>query len=188
MNYKIVKEEITKDEKKTKIIPFYGIFLAIKKHWYIFTIYSPIMTIFIIGSILINLPILLLISIYALTLSSITLFHDNKILNSLTIPFTFMYLLISFQDILDLNLLFFVFHAPTAISCLFVIKRRDHNLYIMLSMSILYALWVYLIKATLYFPFYEFVLGIKGALNQTLILMLICVSTSILASIRKHKN
>jgi hypothetical protein len=183
-----------KSKKKLKKDNYLGVLTLLLKNriskspenWFILPFYISIMPFFIIGSLVIHLPLLLYISFYSLTISSITLLYDNKILNSLTIPLTFTYLSVSIQDIMNFNFLFSLFHVPTVISCLIIIQRKDHNLPFMLLFSSLYALWVYFIKETLNFPFYNQVFGIRGAFNQALIVFIIGSLTSIIVSIAKY--
>jgi hypothetical protein len=149
---------------------------------FIIPLYLLITPFFIIGSIIIQLPLLLYISFYALTISSINLLINNKLLNSCTIPLTFTYLCVSIQDVMNLNFLFSIFHIPTVVSCLIIIQRKKHNLSIMMLFSGLYALWIFFIKDSLNFPFYDKVFGVKGAFNQAIVALLIGLFTSIIVS------
>lgn len=174
----------------TKYINLTSRFIPIKKKWseinkkklIIPTINIILLIFFIIGSLILNLPIIFLISAYALIISTITLQYDNKILNSLVIPLTFVYLFALIQDLLDLNFLFAIFHIPTVISCQIVNLRRKSSLLIMIFASVSYAFWIFAIKEWLYFPYYQCVFYICNNLQHFYIILIIGLITSICSS------
>ncbi|MFX0058518.1 MAG: hypothetical protein ACFE85_08940 [Candidatus Hodarchaeota archaeon] len=141
------------------------------------------MVFFIIGSFLVNLPVLYLISVYALTLTTITVQYDHWILNSLATPLTFTYTCALIQDIIDLNPLFAIFHIPTVCCCYVIIRRKNNSIIIMLPISVLYAFWIYAIKSWLYFPYYECIFFyICDISQQFLSVLIIGIITSIVAT------
>lgn len=147
---------------------------------------------FIIGSIIINLPIPVLISIFALITSTLALFYNRRILNSLAIPFTFTYFFVTIYDLIQLNILFFSFHIGTVIACffLFFIKNRRTNtsLILMLIVSVFYAFWIFAIMVTkhwIYFPYYDCVFIVCGEFYQFFGVLTFGVCTSLLASYEK---
>ena len=156
-----------------------------KRKIIISSIYCMVMIIFVIGSFIVNLPVPFLISVYALTISTLTVQYDNIILNSLTKPLTFIYLFTFIQDLLDLNLFFASFHIGTVISCFYVLERKNTSLYLMLIMSFLYAGWIYAIKTFLYFPFYECMFLICDTLIQSVFVLIIGIITSLVVSLKK---
>ncbi|MFX1588659.1 MAG: hypothetical protein ACFFC1_10925 [Promethearchaeota archaeon] len=141
-----------------------------------------LMILFIIGSFLINLPVLYLISVYALTLTTITVQYNHWFLNSLATPLTFTYTFAFIQDIIDLNPLFAFFHIPTVICCYIIIWRKNNSLILMLIISVLYAFWIYAIKTWLYFPYYDCIFFICDKTQQFFSVLIIGVITSIIAS------
>ncbi|TXT61077.1 MAG: membrane protein of unknown function [Promethearchaeota archaeon] len=161
--------------------------IRISKNFRIFYIssYAVIMVIFLVGSFLVQLPILFLISIYAITVSTLAVFNDHWFLNSLSIPFTFVYLFAFIQDLLSLNLLFASFHIITVISCFLILKRKNKSLLLMLFVSCLYAFWILAIKTWLYFPYYECILMVCGNLNQFIVVLITFLTTSIITSYDK---
>ncbi|NHJ23957.1 MAG: hypothetical protein EAX89_05250 [Candidatus Lokiarchaeota archaeon] len=151
-------------------------------------LYCCVMIIFIIGSFIVNLPVPFLISVYALTISTITVQYNHFILNSLTKPLTFIYLFAFLQDIYDLNFFFAAFHIGTVISCFYILKRKETSLILMIIMSFIYALWIYVIKIYLHFPFYECVFFICKSVSQSIIVLFTGILTSLLVSLKKVKN
>lgn len=150
---------------------------------------------FIIGSVMINLPIPVLISIFALTTSTLSLFYNRKILNSLAIPFTFMYFFVTIYDLIQQNILFFSFHIGTVVACFIIIMRKksrtNTSLIIMMSVSVIYAFWILSIMITkhwIYFPYYDCIFIICGALNQFFGALTLALTTSLIASYEKIKN
>ena len=153
-----------------------------KKKLIIPLINSILMILFVIGSFVVNLPVLYLISVYALTLSTITVQFNHWILNSLATPLTFTYTFAFIQDIIDLNPLFAVFHIPTVICCYIIIFRKNNSLILMLIISVAYAVWIYTIKTWLYFPYYECIFSICEKTQQFISVLIIGIITSIIAS------
>ena len=147
---------------------------------------------FIIGSVIINLPIPVLISIFALVTSTLALFYNRRILNSLAIPFTFIYFFVTMYDLIQLNILFFSFHIGTVVACFIIFFRKksrtNTSLILMLIVSVIYAFWVLSILATkhwIYFPYYDCVFMICGVLYQFFGAMTLGIFTSLLASYEK---
>ena len=141
-----------------------------------------LMILFVIGSFVVNLPVLYLISVYALTLTTITVQFNYWILNSLATPLTFTYTFAFIQDIIYLNPLFALFHIPTVTCCYIIIWRKDNSLIIMLIISVLYAFWIYAIKTWLYFPYYDCIFSICEKTQQFFSVLIIGVITSLIAS------
>ena len=147
---------------------------------------------FIIGSVVINLPIPVLISIFALVTSTLALFYNRRILNSLAIPFTFTYFFVTIYDLIQLNMLFFSFHIGTVVACFFIIfrkeSRKNTSLILMLISSVIYAFWIFTIIVTkhwIYFPYYDCVFMVCGELYQFFGVMTLGLLTSLLASYEK---
>ncbi len=138
--------------------------------------------IFLIGGIIVNLPVILLISVYALLISNYTLLNNKKILNSLSIPLTFNYLFVMIYDFSQLNIIFALFHLVTVIPCFIIIFRLNVSLIIMLGASCIYALWIFCIMTFLEFPYYQCIFGVCDTFNQFLIVLLIGVITSLISS------
>jgi hypothetical protein len=155
--------------KKKLIIPFINLIL---------------MVFFVIGSFVINLPVIYLISVYALTLTTITVQSSHWILNSLATPLTLIYTFALIQDIIDSNPFFAIFHIPTVLCCYVIVLRKENSIILMLIFSVLYAFWIYAIKTWLYFPYYECVFSICQPQQQFLSILIIGIITSIIAS--KH--
>ena len=150
---------------------------------------------FIIGSVIINLPIPVLISIFALVTSTLALFYNRRILNSLAIPFTFTYFFITLYDLIQLNILFFSFHIGTVVACFLILFRKESrtnaSLILMLITSVIYAFWMFTIIVTkhwIYFPYYDCVFMVCGELYQFLGVMTLGIFTSLLASYEKIIN
>jgi len=141
-----------------------------------------LMILFVIGSFIVKLPVLFLISVYALTLTTITVQYNHWILNSLAIPLTFTYTFALIQDIIDLNPFFAIFHIPTVTCCYIIIRRKNNSIILMLIISVLYAHWIYAIKTWLYFPYYECIFSICEKTQQFISILIIGITTSILAS------
>lgn len=150
--------------------------------------YVVIMSLFTIGSYVVNLPVLALISVYALTITTITIQKNHWVLNSISIPFTFIYTFALIQDLLDFNALFAIFHIPTVICCYIVIQRQNKSLVLMVLMSIVYTLWIYSIKTWVYFPFYECVFFICDKMTQVIAIFILAILASLLSSHNKIKS
>lgn len=146
-----------------------------------------LMVLFIIGSFVVNLPVLYLISVYALTLTTITVQFNHWILNSFAIPLTFTYTFAFIQDIIDFNPLFAIFHIPTVTCCYIIIWRKNNSILLMLIISFVYAFWIYAIKSWLYFPYYECIFSICDKNQQFFSVLIIGIITSIIAS-KQVKN
>jgi len=147
---------------------------------------------FIIGSVIINLPIPVLISIFALVTSTLALFYNRRILNSLAIPFTFTYFFVTLYDLIQLNILFFSFHIGTVVACFLILFRKESrtnaSLILMLITSVIYAFWMFTIIVTkhwIYFPYYDCVFMVCGELDQFFGVMTLGIFTSFLASYEK---
>ena len=159
-----------------------------KKKIIFLTISCFLLIIFLIGGIIVKLPVLLLISVYALIITNFTLINNTRILNSISIPFTFNYLFVMIYDISQLNILFAMFHLVTVIPCIIIFFRLNVNLILMLITSFFYALWIYLIMVLLEFPYYQCIFGVCNKLDQFFIVLLIGVITSVLGSNNKLKR
>jgi hypothetical protein len=154
----------------------------------IFLSLSVVMLIFFfIGGIIVNLPILLLISVYALLITNYSLLNNKKIFNSLSIPLTFTYFFVMIYDFSQFNILFALFHIVTVIPCFIIIFRLNVSLIIMLGASFLYALWIFCIMTFLEFPYYQCIFGVCDQLNQFLIVLIIGVITSLISSKNRIK-
>ena len=147
---------------------------------------------FIIGSVIINLPIPVLISIFALVTSTLALFYNRRILNSLAIPFTFTYFFVTIYDLIQFNILFFSFHIGTVVACLLILfkkeSRTNTSLILMLITSVIYAFWIFTILVTkhwIYFPYYNCVFMVCGEVYQFFGVMTLGILTSLLASYEK---
>ena len=147
---------------------------------------------FIIGSVVINLPIPVLISIFALVTSTLALFYNRRILNSLAIPFTFTYFFVTIYDLIQFNILFFSFHIGTVVACFLILFRKESrtnsSLILMLISSVIYAFWIFTIIVTkhwIYFPYYDCVFMVCGELYQFFGVMTLGIFTSLLASYEK---
>jgi len=152
-------------------------------HKLIFLIFSGTMlSIFFIGGFITNLPLLLLISVYALLITNYTLLNNKKILNSLSIPLTFTYFFITIYDFSQANFLFALFHIVTVIPCFFIIFRLNVSFVIMVVASIIYAIWIYSIITFLEFPYYQCVFGFCDPLQQFFIIVLIGIVSSVVGS------
>ncbi len=138
--------------------------------------------IFFIGGIIVNLPILLLISVYALLITNYSLLNNKKIFNSLSIPLTFTYFFVMIYDFSQLNIIFALFHIVTVIPCFIIIFRLNVSLIIMLGASFIYALWIFCIMTFLEFPYYQCIFGFCDEFNQFLIVLLMGVITSLISS------
>jgi len=150
---------------------------------------------FIIGSVILNLPIPVLISIFALVSSTLALFYNRRMLNSLVIPFTFTYFFVTIYDLIQFNILFFSFHIGTVVACFFIFFRKESrtntSLILMLIFSVIYAFWIFSIIVTkhwIYFPYYDCVFMVCGELYQFYGVMTLGLSTSLLASYEKIIN
>ncbi|TFG16294.1 MAG: hypothetical protein EU531_06880 [Promethearchaeota archaeon] len=152
-------------------------------HKLIFLIFSGIiLSVFFIGGFITNLPLLLLISVYALLITNYTLLYNKKILNSLSIPLTFTYLFITIYDFSQINFLFAIFHLITVISCIFIFFRLNVSFLIMVLASIIYAIWIFSIITFLEFPYYQCVFGFCNPLQQFFLILLIGIVTSVVGS------
>lgn len=152
-------------------------------HKLIFLIFSGIiLSVFFIGGFITNLPLLLLISVYALLITNYTLLYNKKILNSLSIPLTFTYFFITIYDFSQLNFLFALFHLVTVISCFFIFFRLNVSFVIMVIASIIYAIWIFSIITFLEFPYYQCVFGFCDPLQQFFLILLIGIVTSVVGS------
>ncbi len=172
---------------------FYKIFLLIKQNSHrtrlIFLIVViSILILFFIGGLIVNLPVLFLISVYALIISNSALFFNKKSLNSLSIPLTFNYFFVMIYDFSQNNLLFALFHLVTVIPCLITIFRLNVSLIIMLSSSICYAFWIISIEILLDFPYYECIFDVCNLFNHFLIVLFVGIFTSLVASNNKLKR
>ena len=141
-----------------------------------------ILIFFLIGGVIVKLPLLLLISVYAFLITNYTLFNNKKILNSLSIPFTFTYLFVMIYDFSQINILFGLFHLVTVILSFIIFFRLNVSLIIMFLASFFYALWIFLIMVFLDFPYYQCIFGICDNLYQFFIVLLIGLITSMLGS------
>lgn len=137
---------------------------------------------FFIGGFITNLPLLLLISVYALLITNYTLLYNKKILNSLCIPLTFTYLIVTIHDFSQINILFALFHVVTVIPCLFIFFRLNVSLVIMLLASLIYAIWILSIIVFLDFPYYRCVFGFCDPIQQFLLILLTGIVSSVVAS------
>jgi len=152
-------------------------------HKLIFLSISSIMLfIFFIGGFITNLPLLLLISVYALLITNYTLLNNKKILNSLSIPLTFTYLIVTIYDFSEINIIFALFHLVTVIPCFFIFFRLNVSLIIMLLASIIYAFWILAIILFLDFPYYQCVFGFCDPIQQFLLILLTGIVTSVVGS------
>ena len=143
--------------------------------------------IFLIGGIIVNLPVIILISVYALLISNYTLLNNKKIWNSLSIPLTFTYLFVMIYDFSQLNILFALFHIVTVIPCFIIIFRLNVSLIIMLGASFIYALWIFCIMNFLEFPYYQCIFGVCDKFIQFIMVLLIGVITSLISSKNRIK-
>jgi len=150
----------------------------------VLSVYAVVMSLFVVGSFVVGLPVLLLISVYAFTVSTLAWLFDHWVLNSLSMPLTLTYTVVLVQDLADLNFLFAVFHLPIVLSCYSIVRRRNSSLVLMLIASGLYALWIYAIKTFVYFPYYGSVFFVSGDLFQVLIVLIVGVGTSFFVSWR----
>ena len=146
-------------------------------------IYSIVMILFLIGSYVFNLPVLLLISVYALTITTLALQFNHWILNSLSIPFTFTYSIALLHDLIEMNPLFAIFHIPIVFSCYIIIWRKNTSLLIMIIMSSIYAFWIFAIKTWIYFPYYDCIFNICHPFHQFIYIMLVGITTSYIGSL-----
>ena len=146
------------------------------------TISLVILFIFFIGGFITNLPLLLLISVYALLITNFALLNNKKILNSLSIPLTFTYLIVTIYDFSEINIIFALFHLVTVIPCFFIFFRLNVSLVIMLIASIIYAVWILSIILFLDFPYYRCVFGFCDPIQQFLLILLTGIVTSVVGS------
>ena len=152
-------------------------------HKLIFLVISiVILIVFFIGGFITNLPLLLLISVYALLITNFTLLNNKKILNSLSIPLTFTYLIVTIYDFYEINIIFALFHLVTVIPCFFIFFRLNVSLIIMLIASLIYALWILSIIIFLDFPYYRCVFGFCDPLHQFFLILLTGIVTSVVGS------
>jgi hypothetical protein len=147
-----------------------------------------ILILFFIGGIIVNLPVLLLISVYALILSNSVLIFNKKSLNSLSIPLTFNYFFVMIYDFSQNNLLFAFFHLVTVIPCFIIIFRLNVSLIIMLSSSIIYAFWIISIEIFLDFHYYECIFYLFDLTYHFLIVLFVGIFTLLMASNNKLKR
>jgi len=151
----------------------------------VLSVYAVVMSLFVVGSFVVGLPVLLLISVYAFTVSTLALIFNHWVLNSLSVPLTLTYTVVLVQDLVDLNFLFAVFHLPIVLSCYSIVRRKNASLVLMLISSCLYALWIYAIKTYVYFPYYGSVFYVSGDLFQVVVVLAVGVCTSFFVSWRK---
>lgn len=147
-------------------------------------VFTILMIIFFTIGIFVNLPNLLLPSLFALAIAIISVIHNHWILNSIVTPFAFLFTVVSIVDTIHFDIFLMIAHIPTAVISITILFRLQSSLIVMLCTSFFYAMWIYTIMRWFPFATYHCILSICEPFWQAVVVFAGCGSISVITSVK----
>jgi len=151
----------------------------------IITVLMSLLITFTLIGLLMGQPTLFLVSFFALAITSISAKKDHVVLNSLSIPFAPLMVIVIASDLITSTYITIILHAPTLLFCILISRRKQFNVKIMILSSIFYDLWIMMSKVSLNISYYTCVFGICNIYIQLMILLSIHFMQAIVIKIVK---